>query len=488
MVGDGGKPMLTVIDGGKAKDPAPRDAYPLVHAFECLLVTALCYLPGLYGRVGVHLDEERMPQAPARLALRAAKAIYHDTGRGPSSVQYVLQRLATWAAAGKVKKHEIDAVDTMFCDAEHDGPPDEDQIAAAVIPMLRKSMQRLAIETATREYVKPDGEPERALEALEVARSIGQGDATLGTIIGPRTPGRLRTFMVGARLPTCILELDDILRGGLLCGTQTVYVGGTGAGKSMALIGSACASILHGHDTAFATLELAEEWIEARVLAHLTETPIDGLLSRDACEATWRALGAALGRLEGAPTFGKLCIKKFDPGTTPADLFTWVAALEAKLGRKIRTLVVDYADFMRAPRKGKRKRDEEDTTYAALGDVYQTMRLWAEESQRWMITASQTRRKAQKTGNGGKAQGMESLVDVDDVSDSMGKVRRADYVFTLNPSFDNTECGIFVAKSRHSEGRQRLAPLRTDFACARLVVPTYPTQVARELRRIVEGK
>jgi uncharacterized Fe-S cluster-containing radical SAM superfamily enzyme len=64
------------------------------------------------------------------------------------------------------------------------------------------------------------------------------------------------------------------------------------------------------------------------------------------------------------------------------------------------------------------------------------------------------------------------LDEVDDVADSMHKVRVADLVLTLTPpntgEDEVTELIHYVAKHRTGKSNVQVGPLRTEFECARI--------------------
>jgi hypothetical protein len=63
---------------------------------------------------------------------------------------------------------------------------------------------------------------------------------------------------------------------------------------------------------------------------------------------------------------------------------------------------------------------------------------------------------------------------MDDASDSMGKIRNADYVVTLNGRDDNAQIEFFIAKNRLGVGRRTVGPLPTDFGVARISPVSTP--------------
>jgi len=100
-----------------------------------------------------------------------------------------------------------------------------------------------------------------------------------------------------------------------------------------------------------------------------------------------------------------------------------------------------------------------------MGEVYERLRIWAAEGQRWIFTASQAKGRSKKDAKHKR--------DVEDASDSMNKGRVADLVFTLNksegPSGERL-IEVFCAKNRYGESSWSSGPLTTSFETGKLCV------------------
>jgi hypothetical protein len=99
-----------------------------------------------------------------------------------------------------------------------------------------------------------------------------------------------------------------------------------------------------------------------------------------------------------------------------------------------------------------------------MDHVYEALRTYGEDKGKWVWTASQSTR-----GNPKR-----KTLDLDDVADSLGKVRVADNIITINTSLDQAEVSFLVAKCRHGQGREKTQTLPTDFPTAR-IAPVTPT-------------
>lgn len=427
-------------------------------------MSALCYRQQLYGRIGTSLDPERMPTASARLALRAAKAIFTEIGNGPPNFGVVLQRLRRWQSDGKIKASDISAVDELFDMGSDFGPSDDEALVNEVLPILRKSIHRNAIDTATREYANPQGDPGAALRVLDQIHRLGTQDKSLGITVGNAVAERLVKFANIHRLPTCIPELDDILRGGVARGTETIFLGETGAGKSMALIQMTTSAASQMQSVCYASLELEEEWIEARILSNITGIPSEDMMRKGADPGIYAECEEMMGKL-GAAEFGRITVRTFPAGTTsPKDIFEWVSDVEEATGVPVSVLVVDYADKCASSQKKTGKWEE--SAYIRNGLVYEEFRVWASKNKKWLFTASQTKR-----GQNAKRSKVGAVIDTDDAADSLDKMRVGDLIISINLSEDRQTAVLFIAKNRHGDGGGRLPALPTDFACSR-IVPT----------------
>jgi dsDNA-binding SOS-regulon protein len=132
---------------------------------------------------------------------------------------------------------------------------------------------------------------------------------------------------------------------------------------------------------------------------------------------------------------GLFLIQGMAPGTKFTSIFDFVASAEDKAGRKMDLLVVDYADRLAGWAK--------DNSYKEMEEVYEGLRLYGEQNQLVVATASQAKRGAK----------VKWPMDEDDFADSIAKGRVVDDVFSINmkkSKDDGTEefC-IYIAKRRN---------------------------------------
>lgn len=454
-----------VVPITSARPPsAVVEPYPFDPAFERAFIALLAQRPKLLSKVEKFVEVDALTDGPARLVYRAIAQITKDNGRGPDAVLVVLQRLRAWQDDGKVTAQQIRDVASYLDAAEDAGLPSEDSVIAEVAPILRKRVNREAIQSALTSYGRNE-DISPAFERAAAAARIAESSGVVGTVLGPGSFDELERLRHIDRARTGILELDDALDGGPMRGTGNMFLGPTSAGKSVGLVQVAVAGALQGLHVAYATLELPVPVILARIKSNLTGVPINPILADPhKCGAAER-----LAMFQQARGFGRIVSASFTPKTTRvAEILDWTKALEDGWGAPVDLLVVDYADKVNGTTS---KSDE--STYHAQGNVYDQFYAWARDNGRWVWTASQAKR-ASERGN--------RLLDTDDVADSMGKSRNFDLVVTLNPRDEFTQMILFVAKNRLGTRGAKIGPMPVDFTRARLCPSVLLDEFTEALR------
>jgi len=429
------------------------EQYPFTPDFERQVVFLCCSRPKFYGRVAEAINHEAMPSAAGRLALQAVKAIYDELGRGPDDLLIVMQRLRRWSDDGKVTHAAIKEVADLFLEAEEHGLRDEETVMSELAPVLRQRLQHETVQTAMAEYTSK-GDFSKVVSLVERAQRVGIADSSLGTRVGGASFDIIESVRHLERLPTGIMELDAALSNGMPRGQLGVLVGGAGDGKSMGLNHIAATGWRAGLFCGYISLELPEHIVLARLKANITGHTIDSILEGN---------NDAKRILESTP-LGPMLFKAMTPqASTVADVIDWVKAAEDSEGRQMDLLVVDYADKLTTRLAvGKKKKGEDHNPYTTFELVYEGLRIHAEQRKTWTWTASQAGRKSKKD--------KQRVTDLDDVADSMGKVRVADLVITLNARDDGASLEWYVAKNRTGKSRIKVGPLPVDFTCGSMTV------------------
>lgn len=399
----------------------------------------------------------------AELALKAAKQINHDLGRGPSSTLLVIQRLRRWLDKGDVTQEQAFDVVNYFEDAEDAGLPPEDEAADEVAPILRQIAQQNAVRLAIdKSSGKPDQFFQQMRKVVESGERLGAADTSTGIKIGQDSFEEIRRLRRIKRLPTGIMELDVELSGGLSRSALGVVVGGAGDGKSMFLSHVAAHAMYEGQNVVYATLEIPEGEVLARIKANLTHVPIEAIVSDQAMDIAKERLSTLTTRVtgDGAPALGFGIVKEFPAyQTVVADINEWIRTCETTEGKKVDLICIDYADRM----GGGQVNGKDVGDYTAMRIVYEGLRQIAVDRECFLWTASQTTR----------AHKDRKRNDVNHMSDSMHKGRIADLVVSLNVCGEGDEdIEFFVAKHRTGKGKVTVGPLPHDFAHGRVAPPT----------------
>jgi KaiC/GvpD/RAD55 family RecA-like ATPase len=417
----------------------------MAEGFERGAVTLLCRSASLYAKLGGSVDPSSLSSPTMQLAMKAAKEFASEVGKGPGSLLVVLQRLARWREDGKLSQAKLNEVAEAFDAAEDAGLPTEEAVLAELTPLLQRRARQAALRAAVDDFAK-GGDLSKAEAQIQKAKAIGRVSDVDGSILSGAAFDIIDSLRLMDRMPTGITELDLLLDGGYPRGL-TVFVGDSGAGKSMCLAHSAAEGIYNGMHVGMVTLELPEEVQLARIIANLTGTPINDLLNGRQQRAKDRLK-------EMLPSLGALTVRYFSPRATRVDdIFRWVEQREQKVGRRMNMLVVDYMDKLGT--------GTDDSTYQAQGDIADALRDYALGKSMYALSASQAKRAGGKDSKGG--------LDLHHVADSMGKVRVADVVIPLRKDEENQTMDFFLGKYRLGEGRRGTGPLPQDQTCGRVV-------------------
>ncbi len=424
--------------------------YNLDPLFECLMVTLACTSMRFYGRIGAAIDPELLKNETAKVAMRAAHQIAADVGHGPAKPLMVIQRLRRWMNDGKLTLEAVKEVAEYFDEAEDCGLPDEDSVIAELAPLIQQRIRDDAVTAAIESYGKA-GDLSKVVELANKADRIGEVDTSVGTILGSESFAEVTAMKDLVRLSTGVLELDSVLDGGLQNGGLGILVGGSGDGKSMGLSHIGGTAFLESLFVAYATLELPREVVLARVKANITGVPINTMLAGEVKEAK-RRLAELQHRI------GRFVVQEFAPKvTTVEDIKQWVENVELQAGRKIDVLIIDYGDKLGA----KAKKGEQQNEYTGALAVFEGLRTYAAHRKIFCWTASQASRQKDS----------KKRLDLNDVADSMHKIRVADLVITLNlrdADTDEPQILFYVAKHRTGKSRVEVGPMPTEYERGRI--------------------
>lgn len=426
------------------------EAYKLNKKFERAIVALCACNRAFYRKVGYAIDPEGLKAPEAKLIMEAVRMIADETGMSPSSPLMVIQRLARSRVEGRLTTEDVANCDDYLAEAEDAGLPDPDEASDLLSPVLRRAGEKIAVKKAMDIYGKK-GDMTEVVEHLTAVSRIGATTVRYGTkLASPESLAHIEAIRHLKRLPTGIPELDHELRGGPARKTLTVVMGSTGAGKSMFLNHICASATLSGLFALYATLELPEPYVHARLLANMLGIPSDEIVDGTCPE---ELLSERIENLRASGALGTCIVGEFTPhATLVSEIVSWVKYEEEKEGRKIDLLVCDYADKLSYKERG--------GDYVGMREVYEGLRIFSVAHDIWVATASQSKRKQSDRKH--RRQGL------DDAADSANKARVADLWITLNPTADGEQIEYAIDKNRLGKGAAIVGPLPHEFEYARM--------------------
>lgn len=428
-----------------------KEPYGLDPTFERQVGLLCATSKKFYNTVGHALDPESLADSTTILIAKVAKQIFKETGKGPGSASVLMQRLRRLEQAGKVSLARIDDVlDLMIETDELDAADAIEELA----PVIQRHTYAQVVQESMAEYGR-HGDFESIKKKIEYASSIGKIDESVGMRVGGSEAfaeiNRVRRVQ---RMPTGVPELDATLRGGLPRGTATMYIAGSGGGKSMMMSHQAAVNWSYGMFVGYASLELPDFEIAARCMANLTGVPTSVISGGDFKEAKKK-----IRRL--FPTLGTLLIQKFSPKHTSVnDIIRWVEKCEESEGYPMDLVILDYIDKMKNSNKNSR-----DNEYVTQGQQAEEFRVYIEENRKWGLTASQAKTKGRDS---------RKRIGIDDVRDSSRKVDVMDAVITLTKDASGEMIEYFVGKNRFGSADIAVGPFPHDWERGRMVVMEDP--------------
>ena len=418
--------------------------------FEAGVIKLCCSHPDFWGTCGRHLDPECAGSPAATVLLRACRSIEADLGRGPDAISAVTQRVKRWSCDGKVLLAVYrEAIGLLL------GAPslDPETAAAELVPVLKPRARKAAGVQAIAGMREEEGLGD-AIEAMQEAESLGAATNRVDEDFNDPTASFNAVYAAQQvdLLPLGIAPLDDALNGGVPRGTLTTLLGASGSGKSMGLVQVAAAGLLQQRSVAFVSLELSRARIYARLLACLSGIAEKSL--RSASAEDWARAREHFGR-----TIGRFYFAEMPPKVTSArDVLSFMRRVEERAGGAVDLLVIDYADRLSG-------RKPEMRSYETGEDVYENLRLDAEDRSYCCVTASQATRQTKSQG-GAKSR----CLGLNDFADSMGKPRVCDIAISLNPSGEGPNRMItgWMAKNRGDQAEYSIGPWVPGFEYGRL--------------------
>lgn len=278
---------------------------------------------------------------------------------------------------------------------------------------------------------RDSGHFDKAYNTILTARNRLSGDVgQVADILDSSRPMPVRKNII----PTAIPELDEYLQGGVAAGDLAVVLAPTSGGKTSLLVWLACQAALTGKRVFYATLEVSEHEIEAKLRRCICGSEYS--------KKVWAVVSKKL-KKKGAV----LSIKEAPPRSISA------GELDLQIPHDVDVVIVDYGDYLRADSGSER------SSYEDLGQIYTSLKQIGMKRRIPIWTASQTNR----------ASYQDSRLGVETVESSLRKVMLADQVITINQDKaergedDSQTATLHIAKNRHG-ARFVDIPVTVDWA------------------------
>jgi len=238
------------------------------------------------------------------------------------------------------------------------------------------------------------------------------------------------------RYPFDIEMLDKITGGGISPKTLTVFLGGTGSGKTLVKTHLASQYIKQGFDVLYITMEMAQERIAERIDANLLDTDIDQIrfLPRDSFNSKIEKM------LNSTRNFGRLIIKEYPTsGAHVGNFRSLLRELKIKKRFTPQIVILDYLNICSSSRV---KWTSNMNTYVYIKSIAEEIRGFAVECNVPVITSSQLNREGF----------MSSDPDLSNISESFGLPATADLMLAIVAKEDNGGQLMFKQlKNRYSD-------------------------------------
>lgn len=231
-----------------------------------------------------------------------------------------------------------------------------------------------------------------------------------------------------SRLPFDIDLLNTITKGGIPNKSLTVFMGGTGTGKSICKCHMAATNLMHGKNVLYITMELAEEEVARRIDANIMDITVDevGTLPLKTFEKRMNTYKSK--------TPSKLIIKEYPTGSAHAGHFRHLLnELKQKKGFVPDAVYIDYINICASSRiKGAAAAN----SYTLVKSIAEEIRGLAMEFNVPIVSSTQLNRDGYNNSD----------VDLTNTSESMGLTHTADAIFALMTSEELESMGQIMVK------------------------------------------
>jgi replicative DNA helicase len=238
------------------------------------------------------------------------------------------------------------------------------------------------------------------------------------------------------RYPFGIEMLDKITGGGISPKTLTVFLGGTGSGKTLVKTHLASQYMKQGFDVLYITMEMAQERIAERIDANLLDIDLDQIrhLPRETFNAKIEKV------MNSTRNFGQLVIKEYPTsGAHVGNFRSLLRELKIKKRFTPQIVILDYLNICASSRV---KWSSNMNTYVYIKSIAEEIRGFAVECNVPVITSSQLNREGYSSSD----------PDMTNISESFGLPATADLMMAIVAKEDNGGQLMFKQlKNRYSD-------------------------------------
>ena len=225
-------------------------------------------------------------------------------------------------------------------------------------------------------------------------------------------------------IPTGMVEIDNLIQGGLGAKELSVFCGSSGAGKSHLLVQMGANALRLNKNVLHYTFELSAEYTGIRYDSNLCNIPSDEIITRKQ---------EVVEQYE-KNKYGRLLIKEYSTGgASVLTLRNHIDRLKLK-GFIPDIVIIDYADIMKSAGGG-------DMLRLQLKAIYEDLRGLAQDLALPVVTASQSNKEGAKS----------DIVDLTNMSESYAKAQVADLIISISRKAEEKYsglCRLFIAKNR----------------------------------------
>lgn len=429
--------------------PASSIKYPFEDDFQHAAVRQLFADPLLFQRLAPFLEGACMGTPSLVLLVNAATRLFKKHHQPPTSI-VVLQDIRTQVTAGKVTQEALNSAAQALELGDELPRADTVFVQEAFLGEARKRAMWTAVDYAVQHL--PRGDFEAIRDAIDKASRIGTVDVAMGTDFSgdleARTADR-RANRQPPRLGTGIVDLDDMIRGGLAIGELGCVLGAPKMGKSQMLGQIAKHAMECGGVAVYYSLEMSERDLLDRVDASIGDVLIDDLPKH--ADYVGQKVESFL------QAGGSLVVKQLPSySTTAKDIEQHLQMLRAERGLEPTVVIVDSGDLMQPSRQGF------DSKYEALGGVYSELRGLAVLYRTRMWTASWANRESLS----------KSVITMADIADSFKKVAISDVGVAICGTEEERQSGLVrlnVGWCRYAQSGAVVGPWRNGFAYGQFI-------------------